>query len=73
MGWFGDRTSLDSLGVEHSFRDWLQKGYDAEEYDNQILFYLNAIELKPDYPHTYFNLGNTYNNVTSLGYHKIYI
>jgi len=29
--------------------------------------------LKPDYPHTYFNLGNAYNNVTSLGYHKIYI
>ena len=64
---------MDSLGVEHSFRDWFQKGYDAEEFDNQILFYLNAIELKPDYYHTYFNLGNTYDNVTSLGCHKIYI
>ena len=64
---------MDSLGVKHSFRDWFQKKYDTEKYDIQILFYLNAIELKPDYSLTYFNLGNAYNNVTSLGYHKIYI
>ena len=73
MDWFWDRTSLDSLGVKHSFRDWFQKKYDTEKYDIQILFYLNAIELKPDYSLTYFNLGNAYNNVTSLGYHKIYV
>ena len=51
---------MDSLGVEHSFRDWFQKGYDAEEYDNQILFCLNAIELKPDYAIAYNNMGLVY-------------
>jgi len=48
--WF----SWDSLGIEASADDWLHRGSDAmntknKEYDEAILYYEKAIELKPDY------------------------
>jgi len=41
--------------------DWFQKGYDAgeaKEYENAIIYYNKAIQLKPDYADAYYNRGN---------------
>ncbi|MGD0589984.1 MAG: tetratricopeptide repeat protein [Bacteroidota bacterium] len=44
-----------------SASDWFEKGYNAAElkdYDNSILYFQKAIELKPDYVYAYYNMGN---------------
>ncbi|MDO9577221.1 MAG: tetratricopeptide repeat protein [Candidatus Cloacimonadales bacterium] len=45
--------------------DWFQKGYNADEiceYDNAILYYQKAIEIKPDFIEAYHNMGCAYCN-----------
>ena len=60
----GTWTSWDSLGVETSAAEWFEKGYNAgknKEYNKAITFYLQTVELDPNYD-IYKNLGNAYAN-----------
>lgn len=62
-----DEKGLSELLLDESARNtealkWFNKAYDSKDLDKQISYYHKVLDLKPDYPEAWNNIGNSYND-----------